>query len=59
MFNEFDDKLNIKLVLWPKNLVFSFLDSIYTGKKLKLMPRSEFINIDTTDIISSDVESKY
>ena len=25
MFSEFADKLNIRLVLWPKNLVFSFL----------------------------------
>ena len=35
MFNEFADKLNIRLVLWPKNLVFSFLNNICTGKKLK------------------------
>ena len=27
MFNEFGDELSIKLVLWPKNLVFSFLES--------------------------------
>ena len=33
MFNEFADKLNIRLVLWLKNLVFSFLKSIFTGKK--------------------------
>ena len=24
MFNEFADKLNLRLVLWSKNLVFSF-----------------------------------
>ena len=33
MFNEFADKLNIRLVLWLKNLVFSFLKSIFAGKK--------------------------
>ena len=78
MFNEFADKLNIKLVLWHKNLVFSFLKNICTGKKTKIRPidtdlegksmaygpllpfallsMSEFINIDTMNIISSDVE---
>ena len=33
MFNEFSDKLRIRLVLWPKNLFFSFLEGICTGKK--------------------------
>ena len=78
MFNEFADKLNIRLVLWLKNLVFSFLKNIFTGKKNKIRPMdtdlkgksiayspllpfallsmSEFINIDTMNIISSDVE---
>ena len=28
IFNEFADELSIKLVLWPKNLIFSFLKSI-------------------------------
>ena len=78
MFNEFSDKLNIRLVLRPKNLVFSFLKNICTGKKIKIRPTdtdlerksmayspllpfalfsmSEFINIDTMNIISSDEE---
>ena len=38
MFNEFANELSIKLVLWPKNLVFSFLESICKGKKLKIIP---------------------
>ena len=38
MFNEFSDKLNIRLVLRPKNLVFSFLKNICTGKKFKIRP---------------------
>ena len=78
MFNEFADKLNIRLVLWPKNLVFNFFKNICTRKKIKirsidtdiegksvafsplllfaLLPMSEFINNDTMNIISSDVE---
>ena len=78
MFNEFRDKLNVRLALWPKNLVFSFLKNICTGKKIKMRPidtdlegksmsyspllpfalfsMSEFINIDTMNIISSNVE---
>ena len=81
MFNEFADELSIRLVLWPKNLVFIFLKSICKGKKIKIRPidtdlegkrivlnpllpfvlvsKSEFINIDTINIISSDVENKY
>ena len=46
MFNEFANELNIKLVLWPKNLIFSFLESICKGKKFKIR------SIDT------DLESK-
>ena len=38
MFNEFADKLNIRFVLWLKNLVFSFLEGICTGKKIKIRP---------------------
>ena len=34
-FNEFANKLNIRLVLRPKNLVFSFLKNICRGKKIK------------------------
>ena len=34
MFNEFADKLNIRLVLWLKNLGFSFLKIICSGKNL-------------------------
>ena len=33
MFNEFANKLNVRLVLWPKNLAFSFLEYIFTGKE--------------------------
>ena len=77
MFNEFASKLNIKLIMWPKNIVFNIVESISRGKKLKirhtdtdldgknmaypelsfgLKSMSEYINIDTMNIISSDVQ---
>ena len=34
MFNEFADKLNIKLVLWPNNLVFSFFKEYLHRKNI-------------------------
>ena len=77
MFNEFASKLNIKLIMWPKNIVFNIVESISRGKKLKirhidtdldgknmaypelsfvLKSMSEYINIDTRNIISFDVQ---
>ena len=78
MFNEFANKLNIKLMMWAENLVFNIVESISKGKNLKirhidtdldgksmtynlelsfgLISMSEYINIDTMNIISSDVE---
>ena len=78
MFNEFANKLNIKLIMWPKNIVFDIVEAISKGKKIKirhididldgksvthnpellfgLISMSEYINIDTMNIIFSDVE---
>ena len=78
MFNEFANKLNIKLMMWAENLVFNIVESISKGKNLKIrhidtdidgksmtsnlelsfgiISMSEYINIDTMNIISSDVE---
>ena len=38
MFKQFADKLNIRLVLCPKNLVFNFLEDVFTGIKFKVRP---------------------
>ena len=78
MFNECANKLNIKLIIWPKNIVFNIVESISKGKNLKIrhihldldgksmkynaelsfgiLSMSDYINIDTMNIISSDVE---
>ena len=78
MFNEFCNKLNIKLTKWPKNIIFNIVECISKGKNFKirhididlngknmtynpklpfgLISVSEYINIDTMNIISSDVE---
>ena len=78
IFKEFANKLSIKVVMWPKNIVFNIVESIskrknfkirhididFDGKNMTCNPElslglicmSEYINIDTLNIISSDVE---
>ena len=33
MFNKFANKLNIKLIQWPKNIIFNIVEYISRGKK--------------------------
>ena len=33
MFNEFANKLNIKLIKWPKNIIFNIVEYTSKGKK--------------------------
>ena len=78
MFNEFANKLNIKLIKWSKNIMFNTVEYISRGKNLKiryidvdlndkcilyhpelpfgLISLSEYINIETMNIISADVK---